>query len=398
MIGAFLQPYVPPTFDWRDLKNLSRHFPMMGAAGMPNWVLGGGVGVAALIEADQVEGYVPRDVSLEGREHKDLDVYVFEPLAARLMLEHPHEIYCARNFRRPIRCVYHDHDSCMQGFCFELLQGYYFGFPPPERRDVVAVRREGETLWSLSPEYIIASRCFSHAPLREQEDAGDVGSLRRRLPVKEARLASIVRRSHMGHLSANAITELSCAPYREQKFHDAIAPELVRRHSERVLELPSEIWRALLMFGRTELNVEAILSFFNEEMSARRAMDRCHAVGIALMREAYGPFESTERHREIIETCWQRRSAVHLMPQLLFLVRAFLRSARRVGWRFEGMESFICREFLATDYMHVFLAKLEWTVQSLEKCPKGERYLGMGILQQFFSFLRQSNWQKMAVR
>lgn len=393
MFGMMLVRYESPKFDWRDLENLAKRFPMEGASGMPNWVLGGGVAVTTLIQAEAVTGRSPLCPPMSGRDHKDLDVSVFSSkVVTGLPLEHPHEIYCAQNFGRPVRCAYHARNSYPSGFYFELLRGQYFGFPPPTLWDVVEVQHGGKHLWTLSPEYIIASRCFSHAPLRGGVDDRDVMDLQQRFLVNETTLAAIVRRSPMRFLTEETIMRLISDPMVEADILDAITPELERLHGPRVHEMPAAMRRSLLLFGRGDLDLTRLYGLRDKEKKIR---SDGYATAIAFMRMTVGNFPRLTTLAR--EKCPERSDSLHLLPQLLHLTQRFEQECLRTGWRLRAIGSVLGREFLETNYMHVFLAKLHWAVASLERLPKGDMYSAKGVLDEFFTFMQQPQWQKRVI-
>ncbi len=368
---------------------------MEGASGEPNWVLGGGVAVGTLIQAETVKGRSFLCPPMPDREHKDLDVYVFSSTATQLRLEHPHEIYCAQNFRRPVRCAYHARDDRPLGFYFELLRGYYFGFPPPTRQDVMQVELGGKRLWTLSPEYIIASRCFSHAPLRPETDDRDVADLRRRFSINDVSLAAIVKRSPMRFLTGKAIRHLSRDPLVEGDMIEMIFPELERRHGRLVRNLPSSTWRSLLLFQRGDLDLRRLSDYVEAETGKG---EEDVGLAVALMCQVWRSCESGSLLRLAREMCARRRFPAHLVLQLLFLTQSFVHICRRIGWKFDGVEAALGQEFLKTDYTHVFLAKLDWAVTSLRTVFTGDMEASMRILHELFTFMRKPNWQKWVIR
>ncbi len=394
-MGFHLQACQPAMYDERDLLNLLKWFPMEMHGTGPNWVVGGGVAVELLVQAEEVNGRVVHpQFPCERREHKDLDVYVFNASPARFRLEHPHELYRTWCFGRPERCDYQS-DEVGNGFFIELLSGAFFGCPPPTVEDTVWIRVGKRRVWTLSPEYIIATRCFSTGSIREDTDDVDVTNLVRRLSLQPDRLISIVRQGLFHFLSPeevmNAI-DIRESPVTEYRMQDAIHAELERRFGDDYDLIPYEGRRSLLLFKKDELPMEKLKERIDDMMHAVFGLAYKDRVAAVCLSEAgrfplgvYEPLlENACRHRPL-------RTAI----DWLATIRRFEREASRTGHPMEGAAGFLTNRFMRTAFLNIYLAKLSWAGETLSHIPKGDRYQSAGILHKLFTFFGEFDWKKM---
>lgn len=192
--------------DDRDIKNLTRQFPMEDGK-RPCWAVGGGGAAKYLLRAETVKSISGQQIRTlwpsydDGRPHKDLDVVVFRPdRSGKIRLEFPHEIYRSAFYGPLQRCAYRKNDAELSGFFVEFLTGWYFGFPPPTEADAVHTESAGFRAWTLSPEYLIASLTFHAKPPRVQDDEV-IQRLRQRFPIDWERVVALAKSSQFGFLS-----------------------------------------------------------------------------------------------------------------------------------------------------------------------------------------------------
>lgn len=245
---------------FRDIENLKSHFPDENPSGRPNWAIAGGGAVMCLLEAPSIDGldtpYGNPDPDQRG--HKDMDVAVFSPHAAKLKIVYPHELYRCEFFRKPRRCNYREQEANPTGFYFELFTDYHFGFVPPSAADAVRCRCGEGSVWSLCPEYVIASRIFGLAPIRPGVDDRDIDALGRRFHLDPARLDAYVARSHYSFLRPDVTAHIVL----KQEYgllNQATLEELAPRYPRLLPVFPADAGYLLLRLKDSPLDERTLL-------------------------------------------------------------------------------------------------------------------------------------------
>ena len=365
--------------DLEDVLRLARTFPREGADGSPNWAVAGGGAVQFLLDAEKVNG---KTVSLErrrlacDREHKDLDVSVFHPEASRFRIDHPHEIICMMyrgkferlNYRSPVA-------GYRAGFFIELMTDSHFGFLPPTRRDVVHLDVDGENIWTLSPEYITASKYFHLWPVR-QEDALDVRNLRKVYDLDWDRIRELVQQTPLAFLDPAELryfVEGGEMIALQRRIKSAVVDRhpYLRQLPVDACAMRSYLWLASSEFSEEEMYVAlARAQDFIDEVKADK--------NESLWPIAFGLLACPPRiPRKLIKKLYRNR--VHFWPEHLavqfFRGMLDLRnalSAKGKAARFEEIAPYLFCRYLLTTVIHVLLAELDGTARRIREATDRE--------------------------
>ncbi len=389
----------------KDIKNLIKYFPS-GSGHSPasaNWAVIGGGATKFLLEAEWVGGAkVFRPPRASPRTHKDLDIYAFKPGACKIPLDRPHEILRVLFWKRPKKYDYRERDPNQLCFCIEVLRGSTcFGFPPPRRRDIVHVRMSsGLSCWAVRPEYIVATRLFSHLPVRE-EDLVDVEQLRQRFTLNVDVLVEIVRRGpfqclpedELRHLCERLSTkdiEAAAKAIVESRFNCVANDEEIASWARGLLVFRADEW-SLPRFVRMREDLQATqLESFDAHMSL--------AVALALNQL----IEIPPRWLMNLFRPSSKRRALRVPPKplcLRFLRYGidFERTLAEVGMGqiYAQLLPRLFKAFCQTAFKYVFLAELATMSEHLLRARTHKNRLA--ILQRFLTFIGWPSWRKQVI-
>jgi hypothetical protein len=244
--------------DMDDIRNVERRFPMITPDGRICWAVAGGGATKFLLESHCVVGYEINDKNVRDvRIHKDLDISVFLPEQCQLRLVYPHEIYRTVFCSPPKRCNYKTKKQNYTGFFVELLTDWFFGFPPPAPKDTAKVYLPEAVVYTLSPEYVIASRLFDISPPRKGVDDEDVLRLRAKFVLDEELIVRTVQRGVFGFLSEPTLTEI--VHEGNEVLLDCLMKNEIKTRFPNILAtipLTSDMARRLLLFCPGDLNTD----------------------------------------------------------------------------------------------------------------------------------------------
>lgn len=243
-----------------DIKNLTRQFPMENG-GRPCWAITGGGAAKYLLQAEVVRDFhgkclqtnvAPYD---DGRPHKDLDVVVFQPKqSGRIRLEFPHELYWTTSYGPLQRCAYQKNDADLNGFFVEFLTGWHFGFVPPSITSAVRTESNGFRVWTMSPEYLIASFAFHARPPRPQ-DREAIQRLTQMFKIDWDRVIALTQLSQFAFLSKFQIMEVAFHG-KHDMLDEAITTHVTERLPRLAASTKPHLHRALLTLPETADEVE----------------------------------------------------------------------------------------------------------------------------------------------
>ncbi len=392
--------------DFEDVQNVARRLlPWPSSDGLPGWVIAGGGAVKFLLASTHTSGYTldqPGFIS-SGRTHKDLDLVVFKPELCRKPLSLRHEIFqtiCGGPFRR---CAYHRAEPDYSGFFVEVLHHWYFGFPPPLQGDVALTTTEDGPLWTLSPEYIVASRLFDVRGIRHGEDDEDVRRLRAKYRLDYETIFSIVQRGSFAFLEKSAVFYV-IENDAEVDLRDSIAQALMRRLPEgaaAVIPNHPALHRALLLFPSGTFEMERLMHAFAVadkivaiKFTVKLAQE--HALVCALALVLYHSTFSYLPPR--IRTLIAEKMVPHCADTLIPCLLQFSHSALQLkqvfyqhGWirtwstLFDGLFPF----FFKTDFKNVVIAELYAFAEELQTLDAEQARLR---LHSFMQFLGWKKW------
>ena len=166
----------PTTPDLRleDVLNIRDRYSPQKRGGEVRWVVLGGGAVKFLLEAEQVTGRaIARPDIADSRDHKDLDIYCFGNENLRGLATLPLEVFGVDNQGPLRRLDYRKMGIPKFAFFVEVGRGYNFGFQLPSQTDVTEVTIDNEQVYTVSPEFAIASRLFDTRGVRIEDGLGD---------------------------------------------------------------------------------------------------------------------------------------------------------------------------------------------------------------------------------
>jgi len=192
-----------------DVDNLKKRFPMATPEAI-NWVVAGGGAVKFLLTANFVHRHgnnLPFVESL--RDHKDLDIYVFQSENSCWKIRYPLEIIGTFWGNTYKQFNYNERDIDFSQFFIELLTAYYYGFPIPElQQDTTSLLIDDNHLFTLTPEYLIASRLFNARGIRKGIDDVDVKALIGKFHIDVSRIHQIVKKGSFPFFTEEMIREI----------------------------------------------------------------------------------------------------------------------------------------------------------------------------------------------
>ncbi|GEM_PF-5222466 len=371
---------IAASLELTDIWNLKQQFTVNANTSTPDYAIAGGGAVKVLLAAETIRGYAPKLAPMESqRQHKDLDVYVFEPRTCRLTLFYPHEIYSGEEHGRFRRCKYRAAPE-ETAFFIELMTGYYFGFPPPCPTDATVCNLEKQNVWTLTPEYLVASRFFSTQPLRAV-DITDVLGLRQRFDLNRQSIREIVSHSALGFLPPELVVR-SLDTLDMTVCDLAIKTELTARFPFiGSLSLSEDQARSWLDFAADDLDHERFLTAFStasrilHDHGIRHDADGLKSLTFLVyaldgdMSEA--TLKTVLKRVEEFPNYFTDREALYKLS-LQFLKRVIQLKKRLNKLRLQTysaqLAQILVMQFITTDYHHVLLAELTLLEAKLKSC------------------------------
>lgn len=394
-----------------DIANVAQHFPMQAPDGSVCWAVAGGGAVKFLLEANAVANYqILVGRGFPQRHHKDLDIAVFQPAYCQRRLKRPLEIFWTAYWGPLQRYNYSVRKPFMTGFCVEMLTGYYYSFPPPLPTEIVYVETPEGSLWTLTPEYIIASRLFHTREIRDEIDDRDVRSLRTRFALDTNKIAAVVGRSACAFIPPMTIEQ---AVMRDEYrgVERAITEEIMQQFSHLATsklfnggDIPPLIHRSLIGLHPQELSVAGIRTAiekarqFHEELSKRNddGAQWFWALVFALYHlEVTIPLPLKRAINECLRlSVYKGGSALSLAVELcqaLYSFRAGLAQTRLTP-EFPAAVLHILQRFFTTQFRNVLIAELATMGDKLSSAP--DKDAAQERLGEFLSFVGWPSWRR----
>ena len=197
-----------PELQLEDAENVRNRYPQTNKENRINWALACGSAAKFLLEADDTKerniknGYIP------DRSHKDLEIYLFGDENLKGKAKNPLDIFGV-NFFGPLQTVdYSMKEEPEFSFFVEALKGYYFGFVSPKENDIVQLKLDNKKFYSLSPEFIIASKLFSTKGIREGVDDKDSLNLLRKFDTDNKYLTDLIKTTKYNFIGEDEVNNL----------------------------------------------------------------------------------------------------------------------------------------------------------------------------------------------
>ncbi|MBI4138944.1 hypothetical protein HY479_02225 [Candidatus Uhrbacteria bacterium] len=389
-----------------DVKNIERQFPALTPDGDQCWAVAGGGATKFLLEARKAVGYDFQDETVEDvRRHKDLDISVFRPEMSKLRIEHPHEIFRAEFWKTPKRCNYRKENPNYTGFFIEMLTDWYFGFPPPILEETVKVYLPEAVVYTLVPEYIIASRLFDISPPREGIDDEDSRRLQAKFFLNEERIVRAAQRSVFGFMPESLLVE-----FIREKKEDLISQTIIAEVCNRfpmvyeALPVTSHIARCLLLFRPDDLRNQRFtqaIRLADELLDGKPSWKNSSALYTMLIMLVYGQSyglsqaikKSVGSLMEIYAGHAHHRylgQVAHLCKGLIDLEGELI--ALRMGYLYKELAERTLSAFCKTAFRNVLSAGLDGTNKKLKALR--EPLDAWKVLATFTNLIGWRSWTK----
>lgn len=255
---------MPSGLELKDVLNIRNRYPQTKRNGQVNWAVAGGGAAKFLLDADKVKQRKIKNPNIkDGRKHKDLEVYLFGEENLKGKSKNPLDIFGVNFFGPLIHLDYSDNESWLgRGFFIEALKGFYYGFPLPTEQDAVKTRVNNKGIYTLSPEFIIASKLFGVKGLREGIDDVDSLNLLKKFYVDKEKLEQLAKLSKFSFIGKDEISNLE-ELVESKDYYEVVADRIKQKYSESGLDLEDMSYDCLASL--LEHSPESFKSFQTEE-------------------------------------------------------------------------------------------------------------------------------------
>ncbi len=233
-----------------DVLNVRKRYGSQSEGDRIKWAVLGGGAVKFLLDADHVEGRETQNQHIhDGRQHKDLDLYLFGDENLKGLAYLPLEVFAVDNLGPLRRLNYHRVKVPKNSFFVETARGYNFGFQTPSQEDIVAVDIESERIYTVSPEFAIASRLFDTSGLRHTDegriDEEDAEKLYDKFRIQSREVRRLQMATPFSFLPEEFVYALP-SHLRERTFEPTVAAAIKTKYRNSGLDLEQMTYNELV--------------------------------------------------------------------------------------------------------------------------------------------------------
>jgi len=247
MLGQIQRPQEPSELNLEDVLNLRRRHPQKQRE-QPNvqWAIAGGGAVKFLLEATEVAGREIKDSSVQDkRHHKDLEVYLFGEENFHGRVHYPLDLFGVDS-QGPLQRINYTAETVPAfGFFIEAMKEFYYGFMNPTEKDIVSLSVEGHSVYSLSPEFLLASKIFHTSGIREGIDDEDAIQLAAKFQLDEKYLSQLLKNTQFSFLEEGIIGNIE-ELLRGKELYSIVSEEVKKRYASSGLDVEKLTYNGLV--------------------------------------------------------------------------------------------------------------------------------------------------------